>query len=218
MQQYILPLSITPKYTAERFIIGQSNTQAWKKINHWPEASTTSRFLCLYGPKGCGKTHLKHIWAARHQALWITPETSPFEIEAPFIVLNDTSNQRNETWYFNFYNHVHEIKGHVLLSSHNPPSQWVWNLADARSRFSSIDCVPIDDISPDVYTDFLKKQFKQHGLTASGEVIQYLLTHHERSFEALIDVVQKINHILARDKKNLTRHWVKMILEESHLE
>ncbi|HRQ82666.1 MAG TPA: DNA replication protein, partial [Azospirillaceae bacterium] len=45
------------------FLVAAPNAEAVAWIDRWPAWPAPA--LCLYGPAGCGKTHLSRIWAER---------------------------------------------------------------------------------------------------------------------------------------------------------
>src|SRR5258707_10370839 len=48
------------------FLVSESNAAPIGWIDRWPEWPTGA--LVLYGPPGCGKTHLVHLWCERASA------------------------------------------------------------------------------------------------------------------------------------------------------
>src|SRR5580692_4323603 len=57
--QLLLPFPHAPGYDQRDFLPAASNQEAlaWLQTD-WPD-----RRLALWGPEGCGKSHLLHIWA-----------------------------------------------------------------------------------------------------------------------------------------------------------
>ena len=65
-RQLALPFPHAPHFRAEEFLAAASNADAlaWlRDAASWPLGR-----LALWGPEGCGKTHLLHLWAERHGA------------------------------------------------------------------------------------------------------------------------------------------------------
>ena len=57
--QLLLPFAHAPGYDARDFLPAESNQEALA----WLDASWPDRRLALWGPAGCGKSHLLHVWA-----------------------------------------------------------------------------------------------------------------------------------------------------------
>ncbi|MDE2517725.1 MAG: chromosomal replication initiator DnaA, partial [Rhodospirillales bacterium] len=68
--QLLLPFGHEPVFTAADFVAGESNREALAWLSGpdggagWPD-----RRLALFGPAGCGKSHLLHIWRERSGAV-----------------------------------------------------------------------------------------------------------------------------------------------------
>ena len=65
-RQLALPFPHAPHFRVEEFLAAASNAEALEWLRH--TASWPSLRLALWGPAGCGKTHLLHLWAERHGA------------------------------------------------------------------------------------------------------------------------------------------------------
>ena len=56
----------------EDFLIADSNSEAVRWVDNWKRWSTPS--IVIYGPRGCGKTHLANIFIQKSGAKNIIPE------------------------------------------------------------------------------------------------------------------------------------------------
>jgi chromosomal replication initiation ATPase DnaA len=52
------------------FLVSDCNAAALGWIERWPE--WPARVLLLYGPPGCGKSHLAELWRRRSSAVLLT--------------------------------------------------------------------------------------------------------------------------------------------------
>src|ERR1700761_8571993 len=66
--QLPLPFEHQPRYDAADFIAAASNEAALT----WLDADWPEQRLALFGPEGCGKSHMLHIWAERTGAVLLT--------------------------------------------------------------------------------------------------------------------------------------------------
>ena len=59
MSQLTFKFPFKKKYFEQDFFVSSNNFSAYKLIESWPNWS--GRFINIFGPKGCGKTHLINI-------------------------------------------------------------------------------------------------------------------------------------------------------------
>ena len=59
MDQLIFKFPFSKKYYEQDFFVSSNNFSAYKLIESWP--NWPDKWVNIYGPKGCGKTHLSNI-------------------------------------------------------------------------------------------------------------------------------------------------------------
>jgi chromosomal replication initiation ATPase DnaA len=144
LRQLPLPFQHSRDFAPGNFHEAASNTDAlaWlSRTTDWPDLR-----LALWGPAGCGKTHLLHIWAQRRDAVvWRGAELSglPDLPAAGGIALDDADALADETALFHLLNAATEAGLPVLLASPAPPSLWPLQLPDLASRVRAINAVEI---------------------------------------------------------------------------
>ena len=57
--QLALEFEHRPCFAAEDFLVSGCNRQAVQLLESWPNWPYFA--LCIFGPAGCGKTHLAHV-------------------------------------------------------------------------------------------------------------------------------------------------------------
>ncbi len=106
MQQLVFNLAPNPIFDERNFLVGSCNREAWTWVNEWP--NWPMHILAIHGDKGCGKTHLAHVWQQKSQAIFITADQiaslSPSEVIANYscFILDDADHIDNEEWLFHF--------------------------------------------------------------------------------------------------------------------
>ena len=60
MSQLTFKFPFKANYFEEDFYVSTNNFSAYKLIESWPKWS--SRYVNIFGPAGCGKTHLANIF------------------------------------------------------------------------------------------------------------------------------------------------------------
>ena len=117
--QLPLPFQHQPGYDAQDFLPSSSNEDAlaWLKAE-WPD-----RRLALFGPAGCGKSHLLHIWAKRTGAVLLVGQALMDLDAVPqtgALALDDADTVLDETLLFHLLNTAKE-RGLATLAG--PPAR-----------------------------------------------------------------------------------------------
>ena len=101
--QLPLPFQHEPSYDVRDFVPAHSNKNALAWLDtDWPEQR-----LALFGPPGCGKSHLLHIWAERLGAVLLAGQTLADLDGLPMrgsLALDDADTIADETLLFHLLN------------------------------------------------------------------------------------------------------------------
>jgi chromosomal replication initiation ATPase DnaA len=206
-------------FSRSDFLVSDSNTLAIGWIERWPD--WPSRCLALYGPTGCGKTHLLNIWSAQTSGIVLSGEALSEEVVAD-LVLNrrcrvaiDDADRAPEPELLHLYNCCLEIRGSVLLAARRPPAGWPVALPDLNSRLRAILAVGVEGPDDPLLAAVLVKHFGDRQLHVTPEVISYLLTHMERSFAAAADIVDRLDAVSLRDQRAITVLVARQLVSEA---
>lgn len=177
---------------ADDFLVAPPNRDAIAWLDRWPEW----RALALYGPPGCGKTHLATVWQARAGARFLTPAqlaaTGADEAAGPGGLILDGGDwgfggdgaELAERPLLHLYNLQLERGGSLLFTSPEPPSRWGLALADLRSRLGALPAVAVGPPDDALLSAVLVKHFADRQLDVGAAVIAFLAARIERSFAA----------------------------------
>lgn len=217
MQQHAFDFQFDAHLRDDALIVSSCNEQAFSYMEGWP--NWPSRIACFYGATGCGKTALATLWQQKTGACILSPKTLAQQCEnsALFVrhkafILEDVEHVTEQTALFHLLNRVNEQEGFLLLTSRVHPSALPWHLPDLRSRINAQPAILIDTPDDASIEMLLIKELSQHQLQVDYAVIAYLCKHVERSFTAVIALVEALEREALRHNANITIPFVRAYL------
>jgi chromosomal replication initiation ATPase DnaA len=216
--QLLLPFPHVPGYDARDFLPADSNQDALA----WLETDWPDRRLALWGPAGCGKSHLLHIWAERTGARMLTgpalnSQTLSDLADVPensALALDDADTVQPEPPLLHLLNTARDRGLRVLLTGRTPPSRWPIRLPDLSSRLRAITAVEVRAPSDDLLTALLMHLLSDRQLTVAQPVQDWLLTHLPRSPSVLRQAVARLDRVSLAMGKPITRSLAARILAD----
>ncbi|TAJ92053.1 MAG: DNA replication protein [Reyranella sp.] len=219
--QLTLDLALPPPtYARQDFVVADGNRQALAWIDRWPDWPAPA--LSLNGPSGCGKTHLGHIWATRSNATVMTgadldgmsvADLTSLATTSPAIVI-EGAERAPERGLFHLYNLMRERGGFLLLVSAEPPARWSIALPDLASRLRAAPAVAVEPPDDELLGSIILKQLADRQLHAGPGVVQYLVSHMERSAEAARRVVAALDRRALTERRELDRRLAADVLAD----
>lgn len=200
-------IPVREAFEAEDYLVTTSNKAAVDWIDRWPDWAGV-HCMIVYGTSGSGKTHLSHVWQQRCGAVRLDigniglPQTDQnLIIEDIDVALTDMALQEN---LFHLYNRQKEIGGSLMLTAGVHPQYWPLTLPDLRSRMLAAMAMELGPPDDEMLTAVIIKQFRDRQINISMDVVTYLLSRIERSFEAARGIVAKIDHLALSRKRKIT--------------
>lgn len=204
------------------FLIAPNNQDAVAWIDLWPE--WPAPVLILYGPIASGKSHLAAVWGEKANAACVRPsslnDASIREIAsaAKHIILEDADNLignvEGEKGLFHLYNLFKEERRSVLLTMQEPPVRRTFAIPDLASRLRAAPAVAIREPDDVLLGAVLVKLFNDRQLRVSTDVVSYILSHMERSFEEARRVVADADLRAITEKRAVSVPLVREILQK----
>jgi len=210
----------SPTYDRADFVVAPGNREALAWIERWPDWPGPA--LALGGPRGAGKTHLAHIWAAMSGAEVIQGETLAGEsvadlhdrvVRSPALVVED-GDRAPERPLFHLYNLVREAGGYMLLTATALPAHWSIALPDLASRLRAAPAIAVAPPDDDLLGSIILKQLADRQLHAAAGVVHYLVSHMERSGEAARRVVAALDRRALTERREIDRRLAADVLAE----
>lgn len=222
-EQLVFDLARRPALGREDFLIAPSNQNAMNLIDAWPEWQ--GRIALIHGPRSSGKTHIAEVWASKADAVLLQGDTdlnnrlAQLQADFPAAILIDNAEKffEGDAQAQDFLFHlINEVKNHpgscLLMTSGKAPSEWNIKLKDLESRLKSTQIVAIEVPDEMLLMGVLVKQLSDHQLTVDPDVVSFIISRTERSFESVIHIVNKIDAASLKEKRRITLPFVKKIL------
>ncbi len=194
-------------------MVAPSNEVAVAWIDRWPDWPAPA--LALYGPPGCGKSHLCQVWrglsgAVAAEATVLDEQEPPEVLGAARACLLDGIGDRlsgrpgRERRLLHLYNLLAERGGHLLLTGRTAPARWELSLPDLQSRLGAAPAVELSRPDDALIEAVLVKLFADRQLQASPEVVHFLTARMERSFEAAREMVAALDESSLAGRRGIT--------------
>ncbi len=188
-RQLSLELSIRFAYGREDLLVAPCNSDAVAWIDRWP--IWPAGMLAIYGPPGCGKTHLTQVWREVTNAQLVEPsslerltrDVQLSENTAEFILeIDETSIVERDLLHF--LNTITDQQRTILITGRNPPARWPVELPDLRSRLRAVSAVGVSAPDENTLRAVLVKLFSDRQLQVGEELIEFLCARIERTFDS----------------------------------
>lgn len=219
--QYPLEFDHRPSLSGEDFLVAESNRNAVAWLDTWPDWPSTA--LAVHGPAGCGKTHLAQVFMARTGAREITPERLAAEDppglleSARACVIEDAEallTPQLEVKLLHLYNLARETKRTILFTDRQAPARWNIELKDLKSRLNAATAVAISEPDDALIGALLVKLFADRQLRVEPEVLPFMVSRMERSFDAARRLVARADEMAMAERRNITLPLISKVLQQ----
>ena len=216
-QQLIFNFPFKKTYLSQDFYVSKNNFNAFKLIESWPQ--WPSRFINIFGQKGCGKTHLANILSSKISSLIISSREIDENIMNKFktkecLIIDDFDNDIEEKLLYSIINLASQDNKYLIISSLISLKKFKINLKDLNSRFTSFIEVGIDLPTDDLIKVILTKNFSDKQITISKKNIDYVINNIDRSYEKINLFSNLIDNLSLEKAKPINLKLVKDVLNK----
>ena len=221
--QLPLDLELRPALGRDDFMVAPSNEVAVAWIDRWPDWPGPA--LAIYGPPGCGKTHLCQVWRAMSGA--VQADAAALDANQPpellgaarACVIDDAeaalgADAERERRVLHLYNLLSERGGHLLVTGRDAPARWACALPDLGSRLAAMTAARLAAPDDALVEAVLVKLFADRQLRVGGEVVRFLSARMERSFEAARALVAALDRAALAGRRAVTVPLARRVLAE----
>jgi len=217
--QFAFHWPVTSSHSPLDFIVSSSNAQAVDFLESWPDGKNS--IALLSGPQASGKTHLIQGWILRTEATVIDKTmlgkalSTEFWNKASHAVLEDIQTVTDETALFHLLRHAESHQLTLLLTSSLPAPEFPCSLPDLKSRLLALPAITIAPPDEILLHGYVMKYFSDHQLRVHEDVIHYLVRRTERSFTALLCLLERIEKTSIETKRDITIPLIKPLVEKT---
>jgi DnaA regulatory inactivator Hda len=219
--QLAFDLGHRPALGRDDFLVAPCNAEAVAWLDRWP--AWPAHGLVLYGPPGCGKSHLLAAFAAAHEAEGatllaaadLTTARVPALVEGGRLLLvDDLDRLADEAALFHLHNLAREAGRFLVLAAGRPPAHLPIALADLASRLRALPLVGIGAPDDSVLAAVMVKQFADRQLAVAEGVVPYLVGRMERSFAAARALVEALDRASLAEHRAVTVRLAREVMEQ----
>jgi chromosomal replication initiation ATPase DnaA len=208
-RQLAFALPHAESLTRDNFLEGPANAAGLALVDSWPE--WPNRLMLLVGPEGSGKSHLAAIWAEQAgaratSAHALTPDSVPAALATGALVVEDLNpSEVDERALFHLMNLAREDDAFVLITARLPPSAFLIELRDLRSRLRAVPTVSLLPPDDALFRALIVKFCADRQMAIDESVVSYLATRIERSYAAARRAVELLDSEALRLGRPVTR-------------
>lgn len=213
-RQLALDLPARPALARSDFFVSPANRLALAQIDAWPD--WPDRRIAVAGPKGAGKTHLAHVWAARSGAVILeagalaaadpagVPADGAVVVEDGDGLAEAPADGAGQEALFHLCNRLLAGGGSLMVTGREAPAQWGLTLPDLASRLRTAAVARLEAPDDALLAVVLIKLFADRQLEVGPDLIQYLLPRMERSFAGAEAVVARLDRAALAARRTVT--------------
>jgi DnaA family protein len=220
MKQIPLPIAAAAPQNFGSYVPGPNGMV----LQQLREVGATSTPVYLWGPEGCGKTHLLRALVTERQqqgttAGWFGPlDTEPWLFDELWGLLvldacDEFDAQQQQAAFALFVKATtHAIP--VVASGRLPPVDLALR-DDLRSRLGWGHVLAVQPVSEAQSRQVLREEADRRGLSLSDDVMDYLLHRHARDLKHLMVQLDRLDEFALVHKRAITVPLLRQMLLES---
>ena len=215
-EQLIFNFPFKRSYLSQDFYVSENNINAYKLIESWPNWS--SRFINIFGPKGCGKTHLINIIKNKIESTLLLATKVDSKVLLKYkvkecLIIDDFKNEIDEKLFYTIINMGVQDNKYLIVSSLIPLKNFEIKLKDLRSRFTSFLEVGIDLPTDDLLRVIISKSFSDKQIKLDLKILEYIIKNIDRSYEKVNKFIKELDMASLSSGKSININLIKKVLK-----
>ena len=216
MSQLVFKFPFKTKYYEQDYYVSSNNFSAYRLIESWP--NWPGKWVNIFGPKGCGKTHLSNILKKKIDLIYIIDakkvdnETiSKFE-KLDCLIIDNYEKNIDEKIFYSLLNQSKQSDSYLLVNSILPLGNIKFDLKDLRSRTESFINLGIELPTDDLLRVIISKSFSDKQIEITPKISEYIIKNIERSYEKVFKFLKEIDDLSLSSGKSININLIKKVL------
>ena len=216
MGQLVFKFPFKAKYYEQDYYVSSNNFSAYRLIESWP--NWPDKWVNIYGPKGCGKTHLSNILKKKIETVKIFNANSftqnmLVELEKlDCLIIDNYEHNIDENFFYTILNHLKQLDSYLVVNSLLPIKNMNIKLKDLKSRADSFVSLGIELPTDDLLRVIISKSFSDKQIDISPKLSEYIIKNIERSYEKVFKFIKEIDDLSLSSGKSININLIKKVL------
>ncbi len=207
------------------FMVSACNREAYMLLESWPQWVGSG--AVIYGPKGCGKSHLAQMFAdkvRRYDALPLRVSVidartvnmrniKSLSQNHEVLIVENLRPENNNEALFHLFNLFNVPNRWILFTAEKAPAQMKFALKDLQTRLNMLPCAAIAEPDDMMLQMLIVKLFNDRQLQITPEILQYIVNYAPRSFAYTEELVAEIDKISLACQSSVTYTVVRQAME-----
>ena len=216
MSQLIFKFPFKTKYYEQDYYVSSNNFSAYRLIESWP--NWPDKWVNIFGPKGCGKTHLTNILNKKIKKIKIfdaktIDKVNMSELDNLKCLIIDNYEQNiDENFFYSILNHFKQLDSYVVVNSVIPIKSMSIKLKDLNSRTDGFVSLGIELPTDDLLRVIISKSFSDKQINLSPKISEYIIKNIDRSYEKVFKFIKEIDDLSLSSGKSININLIKKVL------
>ena len=196
MKQLLLDIKPPAPPTLQNFVIGR-NAETLASLQAVINGVAQSRFIYLWGEKGCGKSHL--LSACKAMGMRVADDVHLLDNDAQIALFNE-------------YNQLKESGSFLITAGLHAPTQMGLR-DDLATRLAWGLVYQLHPLNDEEKAQALKQHAAERGILLPSEVVDYCLRYLRRDLPTLMATLDALDEWSLVTKKPVTVPMLKKLLQ-----
>jgi len=216
MSQLTFKFPFKTSYYESDFYVSSNNFDAYKLIESWPE--WPDKKINIYGPTGCGKTHLANILKKKMNSSIIKYNELKKKnlselIKTDCLIIDNYNNDIDEKLLYSILNQVIQFNKFIVINSQIPLKKINVKLNDLKSRLDSFIDLGIDLPTDDLLRVIITKAFSDKQIKVNIKLLEYIIKNIDRSYDKIFKFIKRVDNESLKLGKPINMILIKKILK-----